>query len=194
MSEPTATFLPQVRVLDPVTVVAGGVVDPTHRQRLAELGAFLALTPGEHNAASVDAAIWPDFPPAMTTRHAALSRLRRWWGQDETGKPYVERHSYRVRAWSDWGQVCHLTGYAGGIADLTGASTGDLTAALQLVRGKPFASAIWRYAWAERLRIDIEYVLDRITLELLDREGPASHAGRLSLAVRSLAVPWASMR
>ena len=193
MSEPTATLLPEIRVLGPVTVVAGGVVDPTHRHRLAEIGAYLALTPGDHDAASVDAAIWPDSPPAVSTRHAALSRLRRWWGQDEAGKPYVDRHSYRVRAWTDWGQVCQLTGYAGGIVDLTGTFTADLTAALQLVRGRPFGSAQWRYAWAERLRIDIEYLFDRITLELLDREGPCNYTGRLSLAVRSLAVPWASL-
>ena len=194
MSDPTAYPLPEVRILGPVSVTAAGPVDPTHRHRLAELGAYLALTaPAGRTAAAVDAAIWPGPRPAMNTRHAALSRLRRWWGHDESGEAYVERHSYAVRAWSDWGQVCALAGYQGGVAALEEASTADLTAALHLVQGRPFAGAQWRrYGWADRLRVDVEYLLDQIAGELIDREGERSHPGRLALAVRSVAVPWAS--
>lgn len=194
MNDPTASPLPEVRILGPVSVTAAGPLDPTHRHRLAELGAYLALTPPAGAcAAAVDAAIWPGPRPAMNTRNAALSRLRRWWGQDETGEPYVERHTYRVRAWSDWGQVCALTGYQGGVAALEEASTADLTAALHLVQGRPFAGAQWRrYAWADRLRVDVEYLLDRIAGELLDREGERSYPGQLALTVRAVAVPWAT--
>lgn len=194
MNDPTACPLPEVRILGPVIVSAAGAVDPTHRHRLAELGAYLALTPSAgQSAAAVDAAIWPGPRPAMNTRHAALSRLRRWWGTDEAGEPYVQRHTYRVRAWSDWGQVCALTGYQGGVAALEEASTADLTAALHLVQGCPFAGAQWRrYGWADRLRVDVEYLLDRIAGELIEREGERSYPGRLAVAVRSVAVPWAS--
>lgn len=188
-----ACRLPEIRVLGPIDVLADGPVDPSHRRRLTELGIFLALTPTCPTTGRVEEAVWPGRHPAPATRHSALSRLRGWWGVDEHGDPYVARHELRVRARSDWGRMCELTGYAGGIATLTTVPTPRLVEALTLVRGAPFGSVQWRALdWSDRLRIDMEYLIDQIATEVLDRAPAGSGLARLAVSARSTAMPWAS--
>jgi hypothetical protein len=185
-----ASRLPEIRMLGPVTVIADGPVCPSHRRRLTELGVFLAVTP-RATAARVQDALWPGPHPSATTRYAALSRLRGWWGVDETGAPYVERHTYRVRAWTDWDQMRALTGYDGGVVDLTGIPTTDLIAALMLVRGRPFAGVAWRrYQWADALRVDIDYLIDQTAVTVIARTGPTTPAGRRAAQIRASTVTW----
>lgn len=182
--------LPEVRILGRVNVTAGGPVDHSHRHRLTELGVFLALSEPDLTHHLVDEAIWPGHDVAMATRHTALSRLRRWWGTDAAGCPYVQRHAYRVRCRTDWAELCRLTRYPGsGVVELAQVGTEDLVAGLQLVGGRPFAGvSARRFRWAEMLRANAEYLIDAIAGELIAREH--GQIARFAEAVRSAAVPW----
>lgn len=199
MGNPTtrAARLPEIRVIGPVTITADGPIDPSHRRRLTELGVYLALHQPPASVAAVaprvEAAVWPGIHPSPATRYGAVSRLRGWWGVDEHGHPYLERHTLRARTWSDWAQMRRLTGYTGGIARLDDIPTADLVEALQLVRGQPFTSPQWRALdWSDRIRCDIEYLIDLVVGEILTRTRTASPTARLARAARHLAMPWAS--
>ncbi|MCA0296536.1 MAG: hypothetical protein LCH96_14740 [Actinobacteria bacterium] len=147
--------MPRLRVLGPVQLEAfGPLPDSSHRARLGELAALLALVPGVTPTA-VDEAIWPDRPREdnQVTRHTALSRLRRWLGADEAG-PFLARSSLQLRIVTDWEAFLALVG--GDPARTGERSTAELAAALHLVRGVPFAGVHpRRYWWADRLRVEM---------------------------------------
>ncbi|MCA0296548.1 MAG: hypothetical protein LCH96_14800 [Actinobacteria bacterium] len=121
---------------------------------MAELAVLMALVPGVTPAA-IDEAIWPDRTREdnQVTRHTALSRLRRWMGSDEAG-PFLARNSLQLRIVTDWEAFLALVG--AGPARTGERSTAELVAALHLVRGVPFAGVHpRRYAWADRLRVEM---------------------------------------
>lgn len=143
---------------------ATGSVEDGHRARLLELAAFLALNPGVTRT-EIDGAVWPERTGTdnLAVRNAAMSRLRRWVGQDPDGQDYLPRHQadggygFRPSVTTDvdaWDRL--LAG-----APLE-ASTEHLEAALPLVRGVPFEGAHGRrYAWAEPVR-------QRLVAEIVD--------------------------
>ena len=148
---------PYVQVLGPVNVIGAlGTVESSKRRQLTEIAAFLALHPGS-NHHGMSEAIWPGARELNNTRNTALSKLRAWLGGPDDNVSYVPRASddggYRLHpaVRTDWHRWQDLL--AAGPAQ---ASTTELAAALELVRGKPFAGASpRRYAWAEPDRQDM---------------------------------------
>lgn len=140
---------PLVRVLGPVVVEgAQGTRPPSnHLRRATEIATFLAFHPEGVTTAELTGAIWPDSRPeaAQRTRPPAISQVRTWLGQDEHGTDHLPRfwtgeegqqvRDYRLQGVAtDWSVFLELVG-----DDVTTAPTNRLAAALDLVRGRPFA-------------------------------------------------------
>ncbi|MDR1511891.1 MAG: LysM peptidoglycan-binding domain-containing protein, partial [Propionibacteriaceae bacterium] len=146
---PAAPTVPYVRVLGPVDVVgARGVAEPTKVRRMTEILAFLVLHPGAAGE-TLDEAIWPDRPSTdnTSTRYTATSKLRKWLGEDDEGRPFLEPGRLECSGvgsdWADWNRLIGPGGPAR-------ASTENLVEALALVRGVPFSGSIRRgYRWAD---------------------------------------------
>lgn len=154
---------PRVLVLGPVDVAdARGAVEPSKRNRLTELAAFLALNPGVDHAV-IDAALWPAARVGHNTRNTAMSKLRRWLGVSSSAEDYLPRYmaesgyqlSPLVR--TDWHEWCDLVSQGP-----ERATTEALEQALTLVRGRPFEGVgTRRYAWAENAKqVMISTVVD----------------------------------
>jgi len=148
--EPEAEPAPLVQVLGPVTVLhARGRLEPDRRKQLTEIAAFIALHPGLDHA-HLDEAKWPGARNLTNTRNSAVSKLRRWLGTAADGTEHLPDAAagYRLHpdVRSDWHLWLELL--PDGPA---GASTKALAAALELVKGQPFAGVNKRtYAWSER--------------------------------------------
>ncbi len=171
-----ATTAPTILVLGPVDVLnASGPVETSKRARLLEYATYLVLHPGTTHVA-IDDAIWPDRKSEdnLNTRNTATVKLRSWFGASEDGDPYLPRHprngyAFREEVTTDLDRWRALLG-----DNPVAASTDDLEAALQLVRGIPFEGAFTqrgrsiRYAWAEPIQqrliaeiVDAAYELGR---------------------------------
>jgi hypothetical protein len=164
---------PTLRVLGPVRLDAyGPAPDPSHQARLTELAALLALVPAS-TAASIDEAIWPDrrADTIQNTRNTAVSRLRRWLAGDADG-PYLARGSLQLRLATDWHAFLDLSGHAPDT--MLSRSTAQLTAALRLVSGQPFAGVHpSRYRWADRLQVEMTIRIAAVATELAGRYSAA---------------------
>ncbi|GGA67858.1 hypothetical protein GCM10011490_18070 [Pseudoclavibacter endophyticus] len=160
---------PWVRLLGPVELL-GAAGDPpvtpqTHTinnstvKRATELVAYLALHPGV-TAEQFHAAFWPGKDPrgktAASNRNGLATRARKWLGTSADGQPYfphVGSDGYRLdeRVTTDWHVLLELIGN-----DPATAPAPRLRAALDLVRGQPFAGVKERfYGWAEITRMDM---------------------------------------
>jgi len=161
---------PRIVVLGPVDVVdARGAVEPSKRNRLTELAAFLALNPGVDHAA-IDAALWPGSRVGHNTRNTAMSKLRRWLGVDSDGEDHLPRYQaeagYQLgeQVTTDWQAWCDLLPQGP-----QQAPTETLEQSLTLVSGRPFDGVgTRRYAWAENAKqmmvsavVDAAYELAR---------------------------------
>ncbi|WP_166850879.1 LysM peptidoglycan-binding domain-containing protein [Isoptericola sp. BMS4] len=169
---PDTPTAPRLFVLGPVDIVgATGTVEDSRKARLLELAAYLALHPNA-TAPAIDDAIWPDrrTEDNLNTRNTATSKLRRWVGQDESGQDFLPRHA----AGGGYGFTDDVTSDVGDWDALMGgdplnASTENLEAALELVRGTPFEGTHRRrYAWSEPIRqrlvseiVDASYALTK---------------------------------
>ena len=161
---------PMVQILGPVEILRPrGAVEPSKRRQLTEIAAYLALHPGSDHY-GLSEAIWPGARAVDNTRHTALSKLRKWLGTSEAGIDYVPRvveDGYRLHpdVRTDWQLWQALLPDGPGCA-----STATLTAALDLVKGKPFAGTNpRRYAWAERDRQDMISAIVDVAHELARR-------------------------
>ena len=137
-------------------VVTGHVGGPGVKRgrRLTEIVAYLALHPGASTEA-IDEILGRGQRVTASTRNAYISRARAWLGRAPDGTPYLPilttLHSYRLHPGvrTDWDDFRDLL-RAGVQADTDGAPA--LRAALDLVRGRPFADApVGTYDWAEPL-------------------------------------------
>jgi DNA-binding SARP family transcriptional activator/LysM repeat protein len=167
---PAEPLPPMVQILGPVEILQPrGAVEPSKRRQLTEIAAYLALHPGsDHHGLSE--AIWPGARAVDNTRHTALSKLRKWLGTSGVGIEYVPRvveNGYRLHPdvrtdWQLWQAL---------LPDGPGpAGTDALAAALDLVKGKPFAGTNpRRYAWAERDRQDMISAIVDVAHELARR-------------------------
>ncbi len=183
---PTDPQPPMVQILGPVEILRPrGAVEPSKRRQLTEIAAYLALHPGNDHY-GLNEAIWPGARAVDNTRHTALSKLRKWLGTSEVGIDYVPRvveDGYRLHpdVRSDWQLWQALLPEGPGPA-----STATLAAALDLVKGKPFAGTNpRRYAWAERDRQDMISAIVDVAHELAHRallEADATLARRAAAA------------
>lgn len=142
-TEPVAR--PRISILGPVSVQAAGV-PPEQQPRLhAELVVFLAQRAGRGaDAQLIDSSLWPEVRVTDAARQVVISQVRRWLGTDPQGRPWLPDLDadlvYRLAE----GYLCdwHLFRRLRSRAQLRGTEgTGDLRAALELVRGVPLAGA-----------------------------------------------------
>ncbi|MEU6175863.1 LysM peptidoglycan-binding domain-containing protein [Streptantibioticus parmotrematis] len=167
-----------IRVLGPVEVTgADGTIDSRYRRTATELAAWMVLHPGsDHHA--LDEAIWPGKTVSRGTRNPAISRLRSWLGTNKAGQDHLPKIAtnpdarYRLApsARCDWLLFQQL---------IATGSDDNLRAALELVRGRPFAGVPARhYVWAEPLvqemiaaTVDAAADLGASRLEMCDPRG-----------------------
>ncbi|MDR2895386.1 MAG: LysM peptidoglycan-binding domain-containing protein [Propionibacteriaceae bacterium] len=178
---------PMVLLLGSVTIEGARGSAPERSQRACiECASYLLEHPG-----SSPTAMSAGLLIAETTRRSNISRLRKWLGNDDSDRPflpeaYTGKISLSPQVSSDWQQMRRLLA-----AGLTKASTEDMRAALQLVRGRPLADAApGQWHWAEELRIDMACLIRdlgvTLTLRLIedaDIEGARWAAGRALKAV-----------
>ncbi|GAA4757648.1 hypothetical protein GCM10023328_46930 [Modestobacter marinus] len=162
---------PRILFLGPVEIdQATGPVEPSKRASLTELAAFLALNPGRSHEA-IDAALWPGRTVSLAARNTAVSKLRRWLGKTLTGEDHLPRYQASVgyqlgdtvtTDWQLWQQLMPV--------GPVGATTPELEAALQLVRGTPIGGVkARRYAWAEQTRQEMVAAIVDASYELARR-------------------------
>jgi DNA-binding SARP family transcriptional activator len=194
-----------VSLLGPVTVEAGGHVEPDRRSRLTEIVAYLAMHRRGAAVSDFDAAIWPERPVSLKTRNQAITRARAWLGGDAEGVSWLRpmtdgalRLSRQVVV--DWELFQALDKRSTERDRLPVAVRRDLETAMRLVRGKPLSQLpTGRYGWlAETFLeqeipsavVDVAHRLARVLLEDGDPEGVLEVA-RLALEVdRYDERPW----
>jgi LysM repeat protein len=174
---------PYLRVLGPVEVHgATGVVEPSKVKRLTEYLAFIVLNPPV-TAAAIDEAIWPNRgrEDNASTRNTATSKLRKWLGDDATGRPYLPPFSYACTGvgsdWADWNALV-------GGQPLGQVPTDQLDQALSLVHGRPFMGVNRRgYRWADRLQQSMIVSITDVCWELARRSYNAGDYRRTDRAL-----------
>jgi Bacterial transcriptional activator domain/LysM domain len=194
------TAAPQVCVLGPVVVVNATGDVGERRASLTELAAFLALHPGSQHH-TVTEALWPGRRADAPTRNSQMSRLRRWLGRDPEGSFYLpmvnesDGYNFAPTVGCDWRRFKSLArrGMAAGPDGI-----GQLQAALDLVRGQPFAGVSpRRYAWADHLKqdmisaiVDVAHALSVRLLEVRDPYGARRAATKGLLAAPEAELLW----
>lgn len=157
---------------------------------LTEIAALLITTDGGVLAADIDSKIWPHDVEAARTgtaeqekeakarlrrrRNEALSRLRKWLGDTETGEPALIKsgdrtgrtpqrlHDAVTTDWDYWHELVNAHP-----ADVV---TARLSAALALVTGQPFSSDDpTAYGWADHTKQDMISAVTDVAEELATR-------------------------
>jgi hypothetical protein len=153
VSPPTAAAVPRVLVLGEVLVEnAHGKCESTRIGRLAETAAFVLLNP-DSRPSELQGALWPGRRSNPQTCRQMISRARTWLGRTDAGEPYLMtfaesggRLRLRPEVGSDWADFQRLAEL--GLADPEDVE--NLTAALALVRGRPFGAVASReLPWAD---------------------------------------------
>lgn len=166
MSPGTTRDTPVLNVLGTVELTgARGPQPPKGRQQCLEYCAWILCHPGAGSARMRSALM-----VAEPTRRSNTSRLRRWLGTDDAGRPYLpEAYDGVIRmsdaVGTDWerAQVL-LTGGVNRAAD------GNLRAVLELVRGAPMADAApGQWHWAEEWRTEMVQTIRDVGVELARR-------------------------
>jgi hypothetical protein len=144
---------PRILVLGEVRVEgATGRAESTRVGRLAETAAFVLLNP-DLRPSALQSALWPGVRSNPQTCRQMISRTRTWLGRNEAGQSYLMpftetggRLRLRPEVGSDWAQFQALAEQ--GLADPD--DLDSLTAALRLVRGRPFGPVAGReLPWAD---------------------------------------------
>jgi Bacterial transcriptional activator domain len=188
---------PRILVLGAPVVAGRDVagIESGKRNLLPELAAYLRLNPGR-TAEEVSRAMGgPRGPWAAATRASNMSRLRAWLGRDPAGRNYVpalgEGRLYTLLSsvrcdWDDFRQLARR-----GLAVLPAdAGVADLQAALDLVRGQPFAGAgPHSYIWAEFAKQEMISAIVDVAHALAERLTEAGDpAGARTAVARGLEV------
>ena len=146
--------------------------------------AYLALKPGRATSAE-QLAEQLSFNRRIQARTISqrLSRTRVWLGYTPDGQPYLPIKTSRApyalhpHVSTDWHELLALIG-----TDITTTPLGDLTAALDLVRDRPFIDVADRdVAWAEELRTEMTQTIADLahvtaTRALAERNYPVARA------------------
>jgi nucleoid-associated protein YgaU len=180
---PRAPVPPRLLLLGALRVEgAAGPVESTRIGRLAETIAFVHLNPDSRPSA-LQSALWPGSRSSAQTCRQMITRARTWLGRADGAQPYLEQLSetggvlrLRPEVTSDWDDFQRLA--EAGLADPT--DTAQLSAALRLVRGRPFGPVAAReLPWTDlHVNTMIELIVD-VAHELALRH---EVAGNLSAA------------
>ena len=200
MLEQKHSGAPMIRLLGEMKVIgargtapisaSNGKVSQAQEARCVALAAFLSLHPGA-TAEQVHAAFWPNARPegsaASSNRNKLATHTRRLLGQAEDGTVYfpavTTTEGYRLdeSVLTDWQVFQELVG-----ADPVTASTPSLLAAMQLVRGEPFAHAKPRnIAWADELVQQMTQRICDAAHELVARSLASGNTEHARLAARA---------
>lgn len=200
MLEQKHSGAPMIRLLGEMKVVgargtapisaSNGKVSQAQEARCVALAAFLSLHPGA-TAEQVHAAFWPNARPegsaASSNRNKLATHTRRLLGQAEDGTVYfpavTTTEGYRLdeSVLTDWQVFQELVG-----PDPVTASTPSLLAAMQLVRGEPFAHAKPRnIAWADELVQQMTQRICDAAHELVARSLASGNTEHARLAARA---------
>lgn len=200
MLEQKHSGAPMIRLLGEMKVIgargtapisaSNGKVSQAQEARCVALAAFMSLHPGA-TAEQVHAAFWPNARPegsaASSNRNKLATHTRRLLGQAEDGTVYfpavTTTEGYRLdeSVLTDWQVFQELVG-----ADPVTASTPSLLAAMQLVRGEPFAHAKPRnIAWADELVQQMTQRICDAAHELVARSLASGNTEHARLAARA---------
>jgi hypothetical protein len=146
---------PRIAILGPVTVDAPGQPPPDRLRFYSEIVVYLASR-GTRGAAAdqLDEALWPQRPVTHSSRRVAMTKVRRWLGENADGQLWLPPNLGTDRLYRitngyllDWHLFRRLRtrGEARGAAGAT-----DLRRALELVRGAPLDGADRPYATGKR--------------------------------------------
>jgi hypothetical protein len=173
-----------VRVIGPVEV--DGWRQAPDRAVVTELACYLGVHADRSTSGDeLRSALWPDDAKEASSKslRTYMSLLRKALGPDRV--PPGTSGGYRLspNVHVDWVDFEQLTG--------PGASTANLTSALQLVRGRPFADMPSHWVYSELLVSEMEVAVIRVARQLADA---MTDAGGLDLAAWAvgqglLAVP-----
>ncbi|MGA4844801.1 bacterial transcriptional activator domain-containing protein [Streptomyces sp. G5(2025)] len=147
--EPVDLHAPEIQVLGPVTVT--GVQASGHGFKLALLAALLYFKPNGCTIDTAREAMDPRSPWSKPTLQVRISELRNRLGADADGNLYLPKNRtgiYRLspKVRCDWDRFQQLA--KRGLTQGPACGTGDLEAALALVRGRPFGGADLTWAAA----------------------------------------------
>lgn len=156
---PSAPFIQVVGLIE--LNGAEGPIESNKQARCTEIAAHIALKPGTCDT-DFQADIWPGKQIGKQTRGTAISKLRRWLGNNAAGENYLPRvnqadgsYTFLEEVKTDW----HIINETANKLDE--ASNEDLANALKLVRGKPFQNAGRnRYGWAITIH---GYIIEAVT-------------------------------
>lgn len=200
MLEQKHSGAPMIRLLGEMKVIgargtapisaSNGKVSQAQEARCVALAAFMSLHPGA-TAEQVHAAFWPNARPegsaASSNRNKLATHTRRLLGQAEDGTVYfpavTTTEGYRLdeSVLTDWQVFQELVG-----PDPVTASTPSLLAAMQLVRGEPFAHAKPRnIAWADELVQQMTQRICDAAHELVARSLASGNTEHARLAARA---------
>jgi hypothetical protein len=187
-SDPSA---PRVLLLGEIRVEnADGKAESTRIGRLGETAAFVLLNPGARPS-ELQGALWPGRRSNPQTCRQMISRTRTWLGRTADGDPFLMtfastegRLRLRPEVGSDWSDFQRLA--QAGLADPD--DTAHLSAALDLVRARPFGAVAAReLPWAD-LHINemISLITDVACALAARREAAGDRSGAHEAALRGL--------
>lgn len=144
-------YRPRIAILGPVEVDAPGEMPDERIRFYSELVVYLAQR-GRAGATGeqIDDALWPERGVNARSRRVAISKVRRWLGENAEGTQWLPPNAGADRLYRltpgillDWQLFRRLRarGEARGTAGTT-----DLRRALELVRGEPLAGAELPYS------------------------------------------------
>nr|MCU0284652.1 LysM peptidoglycan-binding domain-containing protein [Candidatus Nanopelagicales bacterium] len=185
------TIAPRLLVLGQLRVEhAAGPVESTRIGRLAETAAFIHLNPDSRPSA-LQSALWPGVRSNAQTCRQMITRTRTWLGRAVTGDPHLQQLSETggllrlgPGVTSDWDDFQRLA--EAGLADPH--DTEQLTAALQLVRGRPFGPVAGReLPWTDlHVNTMIELIVDVAHELALRHERAGNPSAARDAALRGL--------
>jgi hypothetical protein len=144
-------YRPRIAILGPVLVEAPGEAPEERLRFYSELVVYLAQR-GRSGATGeqIDDALWPERGVSARSRRVAISKVRRWLGENADGTHWLPLNAGADRLYRltpgvllDW-QLFRRLRARGEAKGAAGAS--DLRRALELVRGEPLAGAELPYS------------------------------------------------
>lgn len=153
-----AASRPLLSLVGPVQLE--GVSELTRGRKMVEFVAFLATHPQGADLDTIAAALWPESAPSERSIWNLSSAVRRALGTDASGEPHLSSYR-RLRLGAgveiDWARFCALA---------RSSDPDSRRAALDIVRGRPFADVDWPWATTEGIAAAMEDRIADLAAEL----------------------------